>query len=292
MATDSSLPKLGYYIGKEPDYTCPTDNVTFEILILADSVCTISCSSTLSPSKGGTDSWKVEGTWVYSEDYDEITVTITQEDPAGGPKDDRDLELALEEDGSALKYKGTLCVWEKPPPDAWLEKHLAMTTKELKDEVIKHGFDPAGCIEKDDFLQVLERGRASGTLKKDPVPPKTVKEVPPPVPTNPVKEDSPVTPAETSTPVAPPPPTASAEVSTPEVPKDTLVTGAPPQEGTFTLEQLTDKRIWEKLDIKSAERETYLPDTVFAELFGMSKDDFSKLPKWKKDGAKKKHGLF
>jgi len=64
------------------------------------------------------------------------------------------------------------------------------------------------------------------------------------------------------------------------------------EEGCYSLEQLTDKRVWEKLDLKPTERETYLPESVFAELFGVSKADFAKQPKWKKDNAKKKHGLF
>jgi len=62
--------------------------------------------------------------------------------------------------------------------------------------------------------------------------------------------------------------------------------------GTYSLEQLTDKRTWEKLDITATERETYLPEPVFIGLFGMSKADFAALPKWKKDTVKKKHDLF
>ena len=34
------------------------------------------------------------------------------------------------------------------------------------------------------------------------------------------------------------------------------------------------------------------PTKVFEELFGVPKADFAKMPKWKKDNAKKKHGLF
>eukprot|EP00438_Fugacium_kawagutii_P026195 Skav206690 [mRNA] locus=scaffold1764:102581:108228:+ [translate_table: standard] len=40
---------------------------------------------------------------------------------------------------------------------------------------------------------------------------------------------------------------------------------------SFHASQLTDKRTWEKLDVVSTERETYLPDTVFQQLFGMPK---------------------
>eukprot|EP00929_Paragymnodinium_shiwhaense_P023449 TRINITY_DN14671_c0_g1_i1.p1 TRINITY_DN14671_c0_g1~~TRINITY_DN14671_c0_g1_i1.p1 ORF type:complete len:366 (+),score=98.20 TRINITY_DN14671_c0_g1_i1:68-1099(+) len=68
---------------------------------------------------------------------------------------------------------------------------------------------------------------------------------------------------------------------------------APSQGGNFySLEQLTDKRQWEKLDIVSTERETYLADDVFKGLFGVDKEAFAKQPKWKKENQKKKHGLF
>lgn len=58
------------------------------------------------------------------------------------------------------------------------------------------------------------------------------------------------------------------------------------------MEQLTDKRVWEKLDIEASERQRYLPEAVFTQLFGMSKAEFGRLPKWKKDNLKKTHNLF
>ncbi|GMH85466.1 hypothetical protein TrST_g506 [Triparma strigata] len=39
-------------------------------------------------------------------------------------------------------------------------------------------------------------------------------------------------------------------------------------------------------------KEQYLSDADFEEAFGMDKDAFAKLPKWKQQGAKKKAGLF
>jgi len=41
-----------------------------------------------------------------------------------------------------------------------------------------------------------------------------------------------------------------------------------------------------------ANKPLYLPDAVFATLFKTTKAEFQKLPKWKADGEKKKHGLF
>lgn len=60
----------------------------------------------------------------------------------------------------------------------------------------------------------------------------------------------------------------------------------------YTLEQLTQKHIWEKFDLKATEREQYLADSVFEEVFGMNKEAFAKVPKWKKDNLKKQKNLF
>merc|ERR1712217_699405 len=57
-------------------------------------------------------------------------------------------------------------------------------------------------------------------------------------------------------------------------------------EGCYSLVQLQDS--WRELGVPADSRETFLPDRIFKDLFGMNKDDFAKLPKWKKDGAKKK----
>ena len=39
-------------------------------------------------------------------------------------------------------------------------------------------------------------------------------------------------------------------------------------------------------------KEQYLADDEFAALFGASKENFLRLPKWKQARAKKEHGLF
>merc|ERR1712083_614186 len=52
--------------------------------------------------------------------------------------------------------------------------------------------------------------------------------------------------------------------------------------GTYRLEQLKDPDQWRELGVPPTEREQYLEDSVFRELFGMSKQEFEKLPKWKK----------
>eukprot|EP00929_Paragymnodinium_shiwhaense_P066805 TRINITY_DN33557_c0_g1_i1.p1 TRINITY_DN33557_c0_g1~~TRINITY_DN33557_c0_g1_i1.p1 ORF type:complete len:577 (+),score=118.65 TRINITY_DN33557_c0_g1_i1:91-1821(+) len=63
-------------------------------------------------------------------------------------------------------------------------------------------------------------------------------------------------------------------------------------EGTYSLTELQDKEGCQAKGLDMARRECYLPDDVFNTTFKMSKDDFEKLPKWKRDNAKKQHNLF
>lgn len=62
--------------------------------------------------------------------------------------------------------------------------------------------------------------------------------------------------------------------------------------GAFTLDQLKDESYWKPKGVSEKERETYLSDEEFQTIFGMNKEAFGKDAKWKKDAAKKKHGLF
>mmetsp|Transcript_7036 Transcript_7036/g.8723 ORF Transcript_7036/g.8723 Transcript_7036/m.8723 type:complete len:164 (+) Transcript_7036:2-493(+) len=161
----------------------------------------------------------------------------------------------------------------------------ALSLKELKAKALSFGLDPTGCIEREEFLELLRRSKAAGLLKE--ASPPTSQASPNPSPSNKVDQAS--APTES--------PHASASARSVASQGDAL-TEAPPEvsqeipAGCYSLEQLTDKRTWEKLDVVSTEREIYLPDGVFQQLFGMSKADFAKLPKWKKENAKKKHGLF
>lgn len=60
----------------------------------------------------------------------------------------------------------------------------------------------------------------------------------------------------------------------------------------YTLEQLTNPQVWQKLQINPAERELLLPENTFRQLFSMDKRAFGTLPKWKRHSLKKRHGLF
>ncbi|CAE8636499.1 unnamed protein product [Polarella glacialis] len=62
--------------------------------------------------------------------------------------------------------------------------------------------------------------------------------------------------------------------------------------GEFSLEELQTAGLWKDKDVVATERERYLPDATFVSLFGVSKDEFAKMPKWKRDNKKKEHGLF
>jgi hypothetical protein len=44
--------------------------------------------------------------------------------------------------------------------------------------------------------------------------------------------------------------------------------------------------------VDPAQKEQYLDDATFQNLFGTTRQAFAALPKWKRDEAKKKHGLF
>ena len=44
--------------------------------------------------------------------------------------------------------------------------------------------------------------------------------------------------------------------------------------------------------VVAGERELYLADEVFEELFKMNQEAWLKMPKWKRNTAKKKHKLF
>lgn len=61
---------------------------------------------------------------------------------------------------------------------------------------------------------------------------------------------------------------------------------------TLTLEQLKDEKTWKAKGLDPANKETYLSDAEFQSLFGMGKAEFATQPKWKKETAKKKHGLY
>eukprot|EP00435_Cladocopium_sp_Y103_P000225 s3167_g1.t1 len=61
---------------------------------------------------------------------------------------------------------------------------------------------------------------------------------------------------------------------------------------TLSLAELQDASVWKGRNVIATERERYLPEDVFQSLFGKGKEEFAKLPKWKRDNEKKKHGLF
>lgn len=63
-------------------------------------------------------------------------------------------------------------------------------------------------------------------------------------------------------------------------------------EGCFSLEDLQNPDVWKVRGVDASCREQYLSDAAFEAVFGVSKADFEKLPKWKKDNQKKQHKLF
>mmetsp|Transcript_96 Transcript_96/g.162 ORF Transcript_96/g.162 Transcript_96/m.162 type:complete len:545 (+) Transcript_96:55-1689(+) len=63
-------------------------------------------------------------------------------------------------------------------------------------------------------------------------------------------------------------------------------------EGCLSLEDLRDANVWKLKGVDPSKREEYLSDDAFKAVFGMSKEEFTKLPKWKRDKLKKEHKLF
>jgi len=68
-----------------------------------------------------------------------------------------------------------------------------------------------------------------------------------------------------------------------------------PEEMFYSVAELADPKVWRcRPDVakRPHEREQFLAPDVFEVTFGMSKDDFTKLPMWKQSGLKKQHKLF
>jgi len=61
----------------------------------------------------------------------------------------------------------------------------------------------------------------------------------------------------------------------------------------YSLAQLTDNKVWRTLpDVAPTQREKYLSPRDFQEVFRMSKEEFEKLPRWKRDWMKQSRALF
>jgi len=63
-------------------------------------------------------------------------------------------------------------------------------------------------------------------------------------------------------------------------------------QGCFSLEELRDANVWKDRGMDADRREQYLSDEAFEAVFGCTKAEFEKLPKWKRDQQKKLHKLF
>jgi len=61
-------------------------------------------------------------------------------------------------------------------------------------------------------------------------------------------------------------------------------------EKTFTHQQLIDGDYPASLD--TSKKEAYLSDVEFVNVFGMSKSEFARQPKWKQEHMKKSKDLF
>jgi len=92
-------------------------------------------------------------------------------------------------------------------------------------------------------------------------------------------------------PAAAPSPAEAAPAPAPAPAAEKPAAAAAPGQ-TLTLEQLKDPEACRAHGIDPAAKEANLSDADFVAVFGTSKEDFAKLPKWKRDRQKKEVGLF
>lgn len=77
------------------------------------------------------------------------------------------------------------------------------------------------------------------------------------------------------------------------VPPEAAVPAAPaPPRALLTYEQLKDPAVCSAHGVDPASKEACLSDVDFVKVFGTCREDFMKLPKWKRDKQKKDLGLF
>mmetsp|Transcript_30248 Transcript_30248/g.63229 ORF Transcript_30248/g.63229 Transcript_30248/m.63229 type:complete len:161 (+) Transcript_30248:2-484(+) len=76
----------------------------------------------------------------------------------------------------------------------------------------------------------------------------------------------------------------------PEPPRDSEDSEAT---GRFlSLEELKDAAVWKSLGVEASCREQMLSDDDFKSAFGSTKEEFQRLPGWKRTQKKKEMGLF
>lgn len=277
----------GVYMGKASDVTCPGDHINYEVTLYADGRGILDLIPEMSYFKGGSPPWHAEGKYKKEGEDDEdgpgVRVTVTKPDVIGPQKgDERFIPLSS---AGALMFENCPCVWKSDPPVD--EAALAAEAKAREEELKKKADQEISA--KDNEIEELRRQLAAA---------KAASAAPAPAPAPaPAKASGGYGGA--AAPAAPAPAPAAAPAPTPAAPEkpapaaDTAPAPAEESgEGFYSLETLQDKKECEKLGIKMQERETYLADSKFQELFGMSKADFAKLAKWKKDQQKKKHELF
>jgi len=109
-------PRAGIYVGVAKDVTCPGDDITFEVRLSSDGLCSLECIPKLSLFAGGQPAWKCYGKWRFENN--EVAVEVVKED-LRGPKEDAQLALPVVMRSSAIVFKGTQCTWQRscPLPD-------------------------------------------------------------------------------------------------------------------------------------------------------------------------------
>lgn len=255
---------LGAYFGKEVRGI--NDETAYAIRLMENSRCWMDCTSTTKISSGA---WHAEGTYVeeVSAAGEIKSIKFTNElIPFGvGPAKGKTYEFAVEsgQTNAMLICEGVRCALQLGVPDFEISEMMMPPKRQAAPKPVPA---PAPAADRpgegDGILVDGEATKATsgsaGVMERTKVDTTGYSIV--------------KTQAVEAAPAAPVPT---------EVPQ-----------GCFSLEDLRDPNVWKDQGVDANKREQYLSDAAFAAVFGMSKADFAKLPKWKQDKAKKEHKLF
>eukprot|EP00929_Paragymnodinium_shiwhaense_P062404 TRINITY_DN3115_c0_g1_i1.p1 TRINITY_DN3115_c0_g1~~TRINITY_DN3115_c0_g1_i1.p1 ORF type:complete len:559 (+),score=147.34 TRINITY_DN3115_c0_g1_i1:64-1740(+) len=274
---------LGCYIGngKIDEGT----SVKYTIRLMDDDQCWLDCTKETKIASG---TWHAEGT--YCEVDGQIKFTVESHPHGGGPEMGRVYNFAIEkvdsekETTTRLTCEGVVCSVQmsmREYDDLKDEKRCAAAPKAKAEAPT----GPAPAIPGEGVPTKVMAG-STGVMERkqvDTMGYSAVKVSP---------DAKPAAPAVATQP--PPAPAAAAAAAAAPVAAEAapVATATPGGDCVLTLEELKNGDVWKARGVDPSRREEYLADDVFADLFKMSKADFAKLPKWKRDQAKKPLGLY
>jgi len=250
----------GSYVGKHDEK--PGHHTSYAIKLMDGGRCWLDCTTSTPISSG---SWHAEGT--YTEDLNDaghlkaIQFTVTAIPFGGGPQTGKVFDFAVEKGDphDVLVCEGVRCQLCVGVPDYEIAQMMKPPEKMAAPKPVPGAANSqpgSNSLIADSEVTSVMMGSA-GVMQRSQI--DTSNSI--------IK-----TQAQEVAPVKP-------------VPKEV-------PEGCYSLDDLRDANVWKTKDIDVGSRELYLSDAAFDAVFGMSKSVFKAMPKWKKDKAKKDHGLF